>query len=177
MRNINNFLACSTWAFFLLLGVKFGMQYEASKHTEVKQITRPTPKEQPAAILNKCNLLAELKKQGVHYPHIVFAQSMIESAHLTSNVCLTRNNLFGMHNPTVRKSKTVAKKGEKYAKFATWQDAVEDMKLWQEMHGLKGYEFTDAEYITFLRSSGYIAGASEDYENLLTKIKIPKCQD
>lgn len=178
MQRINTILACSTWAFFLLLGVKFGMQYEASKHTTTKIETRPTPKEQPAAIeLNKCNLLAELKKQGVHYPNIVFAQSMIESAHLTSNVCLTRNNLFGMHNPTVRKSKTIAKKGEKYAKFATWQDAVEDMKLWQQMHHIKGYEFTDAEYITFLRSSGYIAGADKDYEKLLTKIKIPDCYE
>ena len=136
----------------------------------------PPPTPEPIE-LNKCNLLAELYAQGVHYPEVVYAQSMIESAHLTSNVCVTRNNLFGMHQPTVRESTTIANKGDKYAKFSTWQDAVQDMKLWQEMHELNGQEFTNAQYIAFLRSSGYIAGATAEYENLLTKIDLPKCQD
>ena len=149
----------------------------AKSINEIK--ARPTtPKTPPEPIeLNRCNLLSELHKQGVHYPHIVFAQSMIETGNLSSFICKERNNLFGMHNPTVRESKTIAKRGDKYAKFSTWQDAVEDMKLWQAMHELNGQEFTDAEYIAFLRTSGYIAGAAEYYEELILKIKLPKCQD
>lgn len=178
MQNINNFLACFTWGFFFLLGVQFGMHYEGSKQTTPEIIARPTPpQEQKPIELNRCNLLAELKKQGVHYPHIVFAQSMIETGNLSSFICKERNNLFGMHNPTVRKSKTIAKKGEKYAKFDTWQDAVKDLKLWQAMHELNGQEFTDAEYIAFLRTSGYIAGAAEYYEELILKIKLPECYE
>lgn len=66
--------------------------------------------------LNRENVLAEIKKQGIPHPHIVLAQSRLETGEYTSKLCKTHRNLFGM------------KKGNSYRKYDSWKESVADYK-------------------------------------------------
>lgn len=66
--------------------------------------------------LNEKNVLAELKKQKVPHAKIVLAQSKLETGLYTSEVCKTKNNLFGI------------RKNNKYKSYKTWKESVSDYK-------------------------------------------------
>ena len=81
------------------------------------------------------NLAQELKKQGVMYPDVALAQSMLETGHFKSNVFLDNNNLFGMKHP--RQRPTLSKGPNRgHASFNNWQDSVKDYKMWQDYNKL-----------------------------------------
>ena len=123
--------------------------------------------------VTKRALLEEMIIQGVFYPEEHFKLSMIESHHLKYYAVEKFNRLFGMKHPTRRETTSLGRDNSGHAIYKTWQDAVTDVKLWQESHKLTGKEFTPEQYRNFLRTSGYIAGASNNYELLMTKIKLP----
>lgn len=81
------------------------------------------------------NLAQELKRQGVMYPDVALAQSMLETGHFKSNVFLDNNNLFGMKHP--RQRPTLSKGPNRgHASFNNWQDSVKDYKMWQDYNKL-----------------------------------------
>lgn len=101
--------------------------------------------------LNEEALFEELVRQEVKYPHIVFAQAMLETGYLSSNVCKNYNNLFGLYN-----SRT---KG--YYKFNHWTECIVAYKnMIQYKYG------ADEEYYSFLKRIGY----AED-PKYITKLK------
>ena len=80
------------------------------------------------------NLKAEINKLGIVYPDIALAQAKWESTHFTSDIFKENNNLFGMKLPAQRKTTAIGK-NRGHAKYETWQDSVEDYKIWQDTLG------------------------------------------
>lgn len=106
-----------------------------------------------------------IRNQGLICPNTVEAQALLESGRFTSFLFKKTNNLFGMRYPAQRKTTAIGlylvKEGEfikgdqkdikkyaarpNYAVYETWEDAVEDYKIWQD------YSFKVSEkYFTFL---------------------------
>lgn len=103
-----------------------------------KKLTSPEEKkknqEGPLPFSEK-NLAQELKKQGVMYPDVAMAQSMLETGHFKSDIFLDNNNLFGMKHP--RQRQTLSKGPSRgHASFNNWQDSVKDYKMWQDYNKL-----------------------------------------
>lgn len=94
--------------------------------------------------LNKSNLIEECKKQGVHHPHIVAAQAVLESGNFKSQLTRTHNNFLGI------------KKGKKYAKYDSWAECVSDYKKRVQS------KYKGGDYYQFLQNIGY----AEDPEYL-----------
>ena len=81
------------------------------------------------------NLGQELKNQGVMYPDVAMAQSMLETGYFKSGIFLDNNNLFGMKHPKQRQ--TLSKGSNRgHASFNNWQDSVKDYKMWQDYNKL-----------------------------------------
>lgn len=103
-----------------------------------KKLTSPEPeKKEMQGILpfTEKNLAQELKKQGIMYPDVALAQSMLETGYFKSNIFLDNNNLFGMKHP--RQRPTLSKGPNRgHASFNNWQDSVKDYKMWQEYNKL-----------------------------------------
>lgn len=100
-------------------------------------------------ILNAENLLSELIKQDVKFPHIVLAQAKLETGNFTSRLCKTHNNLFGLKH----------RKG--YYSFKTWQESVTGYKNWVQ------YKYKSGDYYEFLDRIGY----AED-PSYIQKLKV-----
>jgi len=115
-----------------------------------KKLTSPEDKkkskEDPLPFSEK-NLGQELKNQGVMYPDVVMAQSMLETGHFKSDIFLDNNNLFGMKHP--RQRQTLSKGPSRgHASFDKWQDSVRDYKMWQDYNKLSN--LSKDEYIAKL---------------------------
>lgn len=109
------------------------------------------PNYTPPKELGEEVLFEELMRQKVKYPHIVFAQAMLETGGFTSDVCKNYNNLFGLYNSRTKD----------YYKFDHWTESVTAYKdMIQYRYG------SDEEYYSFLKRIGY----AED-PKYITKLK------
>jgi hypothetical protein len=115
--------------------------------------------------LTEATLRSELDSNNILCPEQVFAQIMIESAHLNSYLAKRTNNLLGMRFPFKRKTTAIGIylpetnqiiKGSQaelmkyhnknhYAVYANWQDCVKDYKHWQD----QSFKLTE-RYLLFL---------------------------
>lgn len=115
--------------------------------------------------LTEENLRRELDSNHVICQEQVFAQIMIESAHLNSYLAKKTNNLLGMRYPFKRKTSAVGiflpesniiikgsqeelkkyRNQNHYAVYDNWQDCVKDYKFWQD----QSFKLTE-RYLTFL---------------------------
>lgn len=59
-------------------------------------------------------LMEALIYYDVKYPHIVYAQAILETGNFTSKQCVENNNLFGLYNS----------KEKKYYKFNHWSESI-----------------------------------------------------
>ena len=169
-----NIIICAVWALFLQSAPIHQTQKKSAATPQ--RITHRTKIDTISNDLNYCNVYLYAKKQGIKFAEVYIRQCIMESGHFTSEVCTQRNNIHGMHHPTVRKTTSIAKRGEKYAKYKSWKECVKDYKLWQDMHKQTISDIDSIEcYIVFLRRSGYIAGSASYYEKELMKIDIPDC--
>lgn len=101
-------------------------------------------------------------KYNIKFPNIVFAQSLIETGHFTSDLLHMENNLFGMKYPTRRETTSSGKSNGGYASYSEWIDSVEDYSLWQQnMIGDKD-EITEEEYLKLL---GRVYAEDKEYVN------------
>lgn len=174
MKYINSIICAVSVLFFTGNTIH---QKENKTATTPQRITNRAKNDTIGDELTYCNVYLYAKKQGIKFPDVYIRQCIMESGHFTSEVCIQRNNIHGMHNPTVRKNKSIANRGEKYAKYKSWKDCVKDYKLWQDMHTDTIDQIDSIEcYIVFLRRSGYIAGSASYYERELMKIDIPNCK-
>lgn len=104
------------------------------------------------------NLMIVIKKMGIRFPEIVFAQAVLESGNFTSKSFLKYNNLFGMK---IAKSRLTVATGEMYghARYDHWTYSVMDYALFQSSFARKIR--TSDGYLTYLRcnyasDSGYV---------------------
>ncbi len=115
--------------------------------------------------LTKESLREELDAQHIICPEQVYAQILIESAHLESYLTKRTNNLLGMRYPFRRQTAAIGiylpesnlvikgtqeelkkyRNQNHYAVFANWQECVRDYKFWQD----ECFKLTD-KYLSFL---------------------------
>jgi len=123
------------------------------------QIIYLTPQEKEIIFLNVSDTTGEfstdkmvylMKELNIKYPHIVFAQSLIETGHFDSKIFKENNNLFGMKQARTR---VTTAQGTQYnhAYYDNWRESVYDYAFYQcrYLSGLKNEE----EYLAYLGRS------------------------
>jgi hypothetical protein len=75
-------------------------------------------------------LVDELKRLNVKYPHIVMAQSIIETGHWKSKVFKENHNLFGMKQAIIRIN-TAKGTQNNHAYYDSWQESLYDYAFYQ----------------------------------------------
>lgn len=98
----------------------------------------------PVAVLEAC------KYYEIQYSEIVTAQSILETGHYKSEVCLQYNNLFGLYNSYKRD----------YYSFNHWTESV------KAYYDLVQYRYKEGDYYEWLNKIGY----AED-PNYIAKVK------
>ena len=123
------------------------------------QIIHLTPQEKEIILLNVSDTTGEfstdkmvylMKELNIKYPHIVYAQSLIETGHFDSKIFKENNNLFGMKQARTR---VTTAQGTQYnhAYYDNWRESVYDYAFYQcrYLSGLKNEE----EYLAYLGRS------------------------
>jgi hypothetical protein len=72
----------------------------------------------------------ELERLNVKFPHIVYAQSLLETGYFTSNIFLENHNLFGMKQARIRVN-TAKGTHNGHAYYDSWQESVFDYAFYQ----------------------------------------------
>ena len=79
---------------------------------------------------SKDALITMIKSLNIKYPHIVLAQSILETGHWSSIVFKKNNNLFGMKMAGSR-IKTAQRTQLNHAYYNSWQESVYDYAFYQ----------------------------------------------
>jgi hypothetical protein len=120
------------------------------------QITKLTTFEREVLFINadsakvnfsKEKLVQMLKDLNIKFPHIVMAQSIIETGKFKSTIFKTNHNLFGMKE--AKRRVTTAKGTElNHAYYNSWQESVYDYAFFQCRY--LGKIQTEEEYFAYL---------------------------
>ena len=94
-----------------------------------------------------------VKKCGIKFPHIAFAQAILESGNFTSNRFRNTNNAFGMKVARSRPT-TCSREHTGHAYYDDWRLSVQDYALYQAAYMRKAR--TEDEY--YDRLDGSYAG-------------------
>ncbi len=118
--------------------------------------------------LSEDNVYIVLLMNNIKYPAVVLSQIIIESGHLTSDLCKFNNNLLGMN--VAHKRETTALNDSGFAEYKTWFDCILDYKLYQDNVLRKHPHITKKQYIAYL---GRTYAESPNYNKVITaKTKI-----
>ena len=140
------------YTFFLILST-FLLTHNSDRREVIETITP----EERMVVINENNtkfssdtLIYMLKELNVKFPHIVLAQSIVETGHWTSKIFLENNNLFGMKEAYVR---VHTAKGTQYghAYYENWEESVYDYAFYQCRY--LGAIRTEDEYFNYLSNS------------------------
>ena len=83
---------------------------------------------------------------NLNFPHIVYAQFIVETGYGTSNKCLYNYNCFGMRVPKTRPTTCIAQDTQGYAVYNSIETSIIDYMLWQHLYGAE----TEEEYLAYL---------------------------
>tara|TARA_B100001287_G_C22382591_1_gene389542 strand:- start:16 stop:603 length:588 start_codon:yes stop_codon:yes gene_type:complete len=110
------------------------------------------------------NLVKELKRLNVRFPHIVLAQSILETGYWESRIYQENNNLFGMKQARARA--TTAKGTQLgHAFYDDWKESVVDYALYQAAYLNKLR--TEKKYLSYLDRN---YAEAKDYDKKLQVI-------
>ena len=109
-------------------------------------------------------LKAYILELNIKFPHIVYAQAVIESGHFQSNIFKTNSNLFGMKEATSRPTTNAGSQFD-HAFYDNWKKSVDDYAMFQSayLNSIK----TEAEYFEYLRQN---YAANPKYVDLIKDI-------
>lgn len=95
------------------------------------------------------------ERMGIRYPRVVLAQTLLETGHFKSKICVKCKNLFGM-----KPSKRNIRECLKHAGYSSYTESLRDYKLWQDarLSKLKVLPKDDEEYIEWLNCVMRIRG-------------------
>ena len=79
---------------------------------------------------NKGNIYNLMELLNVEHKDIAYAQMVLESANMTSNLSKSNNNFFGMKHPKIRQNVSLGEKNG-YASYHSWAYSLYDYRLWQ----------------------------------------------
>jgi uncharacterized FlgJ-related protein len=138
-----------------ILGLAFYSTYEYAHQTAVEKTLNEMEFEEQVIIVNhrinnefsKEALVEELKRLNIKYPHIVLAQSMIESGHFESNIFRCNHNLFGMKQARQRVT-TALGTNLNHAYYNNWKESVLDYAMFQAAY-LRDLK-TEEAYLLYL---------------------------
>ena len=152
------------YTFFLILST-FILTHNSDRREVIETITP----EERMVVINENNtefssdtLIHMLKQLNVKFPHIVLAQSIVETGHWTSKIFLENHNLFGMKEAYVR---VHTARGTQYghAYYEDWEESVYD------------YAFYQCRYLGAIRTEDeYFKNLSNSYAEAPNYIKILK---
>jgi hypothetical protein len=159
-----------TICLILILGVKSKINGE-----KIEQLSF----EERLVVINEYNefseekLISKLKELNFRFPHIVLAQSKIETGHFKSKMFNENNNLFGMKQAKTRIN-TAGGTQHGHAYYDTWTESVYDYALYSStyLHKIKNesqyYSYLSQNYAT---DPGYVSKLKNiiEKENLKTK--------
>ena len=123
----------------LVLAIHYVEYYNKEKEYKPPEIRIDTLeyKQHFHSKLPQDGLMEALIYYDIKYPHIVYAQALIETGNFKSSLCRKHHNLFGI------------KRGRSYAHYATWQQSVADYKK------RISSRYKGGDYYAFLRKIGY----------------------
>jgi uncharacterized FlgJ-related protein len=99
---------------------------------------------------SKEKLVDILTELNVKFPHIVMAQSMVETGHWKSNIFKENHNLFGMKQARARINTALGTQNN-HAYYDTWTESVYDYAFYQCRY-LANIR-TEDEYFQYLSNS------------------------
>jgi uncharacterized FlgJ-related protein len=96
-------------------------------------------------------LIEKIAKLNFKFPHIILAQSILETGHYDSKIFIENHNLFGMKEARVRLNLA---EGTQYghAYYNNWEESVMDYALWYSTYAYKCktekqlYKLLDKQY-------------------------------
>lgn len=114
---------------FFILGMLGAMN---APRTEV--IEKLTPVEKMIIIdmeyeFSEEKFIEEIKRMNFRFPHIVLAQSKIETGNFTSRIFVENNNLFGMKQARVRATLATGTQ-HNHATYNNWRESLYDYGLY-----------------------------------------------
>jgi len=121
-------------------------------------------------------LVSLIKQTNISFPHIVYAQAVVESGPGKSQLFISNHNLFGMREAKQRPNTNTGTENN-HATYPSWRESVYDYALWQA-HTQGAKLKTDDEYYQFLSSAGYATDSTytatlrQVVENLKLKDKF-----
>jgi len=137
-----------------------------SDKTPITQLT-----EEQVIIINRNHdnftpekLETEINRMNFRFPHIVYAQSMLETGSWTAPIYIENHNLFGMKEAKVRPTTARGTK-RNHAYYDNWKESVLDYTLYYASY-LRNLQ-TEEEYFEYLDAS---YAEDTDYVSILKKI-------
>lgn len=154
--------------YLALLGILFVLIISQSSTKQKIEDTKHIAEETKILILNESvkftpeKLKQYLVELNIKFPHIVYAQTKLETGNFESKIFRENNNLFGMKVARIRPT---TNKGEQYnhAVFNNWKESVVDYALYQASY-LRDIK-TETQYYEYLANN-----YAED-PNYISKIK------
>lgn len=153
---------------FLILSTSI-LTHNSDRREVIETITP----EERMVVINENNtefssdtLIHMLKQLNVKFPHIVLAQSIVETGHWTSKIFLENHNLFGMKEAYVR---VHTARGTQYghAYYEDWEESVYDYAFYQCRY--LGAIRTEDEYFNYLSNS---YAESPNYIKILKQVIV-----
>jgi flagellum-specific peptidoglycan hydrolase FlgJ len=142
----------------LIIGKYLGKKESYSQITEMERMVLI----KDADPFSRDKFVEMLKELNVKYPHIVMAQSMIETGQWKSKIFVENNNLFGMKEAKMRIT-TAGGTQYNHAFYNHWRESIYD------------YAFYQCRYLGHVNSEGeyfqYLAANYAESPNYLNAIK------
>jgi flagellum-specific peptidoglycan hydrolase FlgJ len=101
-------------------------------------------------LFDKDKFAKTIKNTKIKFPHIVYAQSILETGNWNSTIFMENNNLFGMRNSGNR-STTSNGNLKGYACYDSWKESLYDYAFYQASY-LRHIK-TEEEYFNYLNTS------------------------
>ena len=102
-------------------------------------------------------LVDEIKRLNIKYPHIVMAQSIVETGHWKSGIFKENHNLFGMKQANIRIN-TAKGTNRNHAYYENWQESLYDYAFYQCRY-MSGIHSEEAYFLALDASYAEAGGA------------------
>lgn len=130
-----------------IMGYYHGKDIYETKNREIKTETITIYETVPKKEFSPENLRSYLFELNVRFPHIVYAQAVLETGNFNSKIFRENNNLFGMKYAIYRpKTSKGIRRGHSY--YNNWQESVIDYALFQAAY--LNHIRTEREYLNYL---------------------------
>ena len=159
----SNYLKTVLGAFTIAAIVSFNVM-EVEDYERILEINISGERE-----FSEKKLIRKLKELNIRYPHLVLAQSKVESYNYSSRIIIDHHNLFGMKEARTRINLA---KGTQYnhAYYGTWQESVLDYAFWMATYGSKCK--TEQQYYNLLNGYAEDPNYQAKLKSIINKHKL-----